>query len=478
MSRLLLGIAGLVVLLAATVAARSQEPAAERKLMSEETYEILRNAVIEATEVKEYDPAGASDTMEMIRKEQPERFKRILKRHREEYAKLRKENLETLDVLAKQPWPKVSELEWVHIFPRGKAEEYRFPGWLVSEDQHKAVLIGEYLQDLAVDKNKMEIDRIEPADFAADLQDLTDLLEKGETPWMAFTRIRGWRYAFHEGAYLFGYAYAAASAGLRKETNTIVAFILYPNSPYPQRLRGPYNELVWEVLRPAMLEFSEGGSRQKFLGTCKELLANYPGSDFDEQLRSWIEPMEREAEAPPPGFLHKKPEQLTEEEQAQRAVYRLRDTAGQMLAQPGRPYVFALGSPTEADEVVKLGSAAVPYLIEVLEDGTPTRTLGWWRDFSPGWYLFRQRDVALLCLEKIAGRRFYDSEFVSGRFSTADLERRAEVIAEIRKWWSKREVSGVRRRRGPWIPVVIGSLLMAVALSWLAVQRRRRKGTP
>jgi len=439
----------------------TEDVAVERAPMSKETYEILRDAVIQATE-----------WMEEIRKDNPERFGEILKNYGLETEDLRKESLEALELLRTQSWPDVKNLRWVHVSRKRSADDEPLPAWLVSEGSRKVVLVGEYLQDVVL--WSMRIERIEPADFKTDLQDLIDLIEKGDTPWMHFTRIRGERYPFHEGAYIFGYAYAAASAGLTEEVKTLIAYMLYPGSPYPQRLRGPYNELVWQQLRPAMLRFQKGSPREEFLATCKDLLAKYPDSDFDYQLRSLIEPMERSMKAPPPSYLSKKPEELTEEERVQCTVYELRDVAGQMGAQPGRPHIFGILRPTKADKVVAFGTAAVPYLIDALEDDQPTRTLGWWRDFHAGYYLLRKKDVALLCLEKIAGRTFYDSVFICGQLSDAEPQVRSEVIAEVKRWWKKQQ-NPTGRRREMWIGVGLAGLLLGVALLWLALRKRKRK---
>ena len=433
MSRLLLGIAGLVVLLAATATSLCREPPVERELMSEETYEILRNAVIEATEVKEYDPAEASDTMEMVRKEQPERFKRILKRHREEYAKLRKENLEALERLAKQSWPKVSKLEWVHVFTMGAEEGDYFPAWRISDDNKTVKLLDLSFSERTVQRG--EIRKIVEASFKADLSEFIEAVQEPEGDRL----LRRPRPPYHFGVTALRGAVAAAQHGLEEEAAALVAAVLSSGWSMNQGLAGPYNEMVWEVLRPAMLQFQKGGSRDEFLATCKKLVADFPGSEYDAMLKSWIEPMEREAKAPP-DFLKKKPEERTDDEQVRNAVYQLRDVAGKQPMQPGRPMVFTWagkGLP-QVERVLTFGPAAIPHLIAALDDDTPTRTLGFWRDYHPsGYYLLRRSDVAIQCIEKIAKRDFYDSEYVSGRLSVEEPERRAEVIAEVKKWWEQ-----------------------------------------
>lgn len=196
---------------------------------------------------------------------------------------------------------------------------------------------------------------------------------------------------------------------------------------------------VWHSFCAATLAFQEGGSRNQFLAACKELLAKFPDNRYDEQLKSLIGPLEREAAKPRPTFLDKAPEQRTQEETIQYWIYELRDLAGHQCSSPGYPELFSWNGirPTAADQLVALGPPAIPYLIEALEDDTPTRTIAFQRFFYPIHFILRRQDVAMKCLERIVGCQFYNEASTAIHLYSDTPERRASAIANVKAWWKK-----------------------------------------
>lgn len=380
-----------------------QETGAISGPMTKETYAILRAAVADAT-------TGRED--------------------------LQKKNLDALERLAKVSWPRVGKLPWVHVFLKGAQEGEYTGAWKLAELEHSIRFMAAGLRETEIESERIE--RIEPADFKADLNELIRFLnsrdERQKRKW-DFSGIQGRGFPAHPGVFLLRYAYAAADHGLKDETHALVSEVF---KRVRRGLPNLYDEMVWQVLRPAMFEFRAGGSRKAFLSTCKELLATYPGSRYDEQLESLIGPMEREAAAPRPAFLQKKPEELSQEEQMRCWIYMLRDVAGHQWSDPGYPQLFSMSHrPTAADQLIAIGPPAIPYLIEVLEDDTPTRTIAWQRSFYSVHFVLRRQDVAMKCLERIVGCRFYDEAATFIHLYMDKPERRNSAIANVREWWSR-----------------------------------------
>jgi hypothetical protein len=384
----------------------AEEPAVAYAPMPKETSEILRSAVIAATKDRERD---------------------------------QKENLDALDKLARTKWPQVSKLQWVHLYPKEGKEGEHICAWKVSEDQEKITLIASDLTEVCVEKAR--IGKMEPADFKTDLSDLIQSLkerkseEKHKWDFYGILDYRKYASLRESGPGLeVRLACAALEYRLKDEAKALIDEALRLNSSAISRL---YNMLVWQILRPAMFRFQDGGSRKEFLATCKKLLADYPGSEYDKQLESLIKPLEREAATPQPDFLKKKPEERTQEENIRYWIYQLRDLAGQQYFDPGYPDLFSPtgGSPTAADQLVAFGMPAIPYLIEALDDDTPTRTIGWGRSWDTRYYVLHRQDVAVQCLEKIVGCLFYSSLSSTKHLHEEPLQQRKSIIENISQWW-------------------------------------------
>ena len=200
-----------------------------------------------------------------------------------------------------------------------------------------------------------------------------------------------------------------------------------------------FNEQAWSIFRPAMLAFQNGAPREAFLATCKWLRAHYPGSDYEQELTTLIAPMEREAAVPPPAYLTQPAEQRTPEETARYWVYQLREVAGRQWSDPGYPVLFGIDGKdaNAAAQLVKLGPVAIPYLVEALEDYTPTRTIAWQRSFYPVYFVLRRQDIALKCLERIVGCRFYNENATFIHLYMDKPERRQSAINNVNAWWKQ-----------------------------------------
>lgn len=87
-------------------------------------------------------------------------------------------------------------------------------------------------------------------------------------------------------------------------------------------------------------------------------------------------------------------------------------------------------------DLKQLGVSIVPFLLPLLEDRRPTRSVGWHRSFHLDTYVvLRYQDVAIQLLNAIAGREFYTESTTGGYFSTEPYEVRRKVIEAVLGWY-------------------------------------------
>jgi hypothetical protein len=191
---------------------------------------------------------------------------------------------------------------------------------------------------------------------------------------------------------------------------------------------------VWKQLKPAMLAFQAGGSRDAFRDTCNQLRHAHPHSRYAPEVSSLWNALDNETRVPAPTL----PPTATADEAASYWIYELRDVAGHQMSDPGEPDLFAAEHgrpPNAADQLVALGPASIPRLIAALDDDTPTRTIAWQRSFYSEYFVLRRRDVALQVLEHITGARFYNEGSTHMHLYMDTRERQDAVRANVTAWW-------------------------------------------
>lgn len=129
---------------------------------------------------------------------------------------------------------------------------------------------------------------------------------------------------------------------------------------------------------------------------------------------------------------------LSKEERIRELIFRLRDQNGRQRSQPGECDIFY--SPdrrtdTPAHQLVEIGFAAVPQLIEALDDEELSRSVGYRRNFYFSHVVLTVGDCALAILEKIAKKEFFDRKTTTSYMSKDDGVKEAREAAE--KWWSE-----------------------------------------
>lgn len=373
---------------------------------------------------------------------------------------LQKSNLEVLDRLAKMSWPSILDLKRVRVelnLPDRSDStnwlilEKESTGWLILDDE-KAI---HWLEDnfrmrtahKSVDEDGAnEIKRVEYTDFKAEINAFIHLLPEREKSdhiweWDHKHGIEWW----HGGIrlLLLNLAYTTAEHGLQQETNSLVALLF---NQCPGGLLDLQDDFVWAGLEQAIDDLnlnlrpvsfsarvvSNEKDWQRFLRTCKELRHSYPNSKYQVRIKSLIDAIEVELSKPPPEFLTKPKEQFTQEETIQYLIYQLRDLAAVQHGMPGSPDVFGGQSP--ADFLVAIGSPAIPYLIEAMDDAMPTRTPVFSRHTHDSKSLLRRQDIVSDCLKRITGCRFYYCNRVRTlAYDTSDRQKSA--IQHAKAWW-------------------------------------------
>ena len=152
--------------------------------------------------------------------------------------------------------------------------------------------------------------------------------------------------------------------------------------------------LTWR----ATLRFGDlSVSRKELLQEQEWLLERFPGSEHREQVREDIRILrgmvgEDEEHArisrPAPG--------MTQTELIADLVFQLRDQSGFQIDEPGNCDIFLdpRGPESPASRLVSLGYAAVPALIEALDDERFTRAVGCHRSFYFSHFVLRVGDCA------------------------------------------------------------------------------------
>ncbi len=195
----------------------------------------------------------------------------------------------------------------------------------------------------------------------------------------------------------------------------------------------------------------QGGSRDEAATRFQGVADDYPGSDFGAtaaELAGLLRAMAREDSA---FKVPDDPTGLDEKQRIAYLVFRLRDVAETAISVPGRCRVLFHPRTPDSPAVAlrKLGKAAVPALMSLLDDRRPTRSI---EDGFNGHHVLRYRDVALQIIEAIACRRFDSRTTRGAQLTNADAATQAEIVKGVRTWWRENE----HKTEAEWIREGLG----------------------
>jgi len=249
---------------------------------------------------------------------------------------------------------------------------------------------------------------------------------------------------------LFMLARACAAAGFDDLAHDLVAA-----SQIAERTEGSLYTLKQELsgtianerVAVSFADFERGGTRVAFRDEIKRLVLNFPQADFAKTESSVGREMARELDRMigEDAARAKRPATATLQGRARigELIYLLRDQRGPQRTMPGYPdFVCAWALSDEARrgcedqdsavrQLIQAGPAAVPQLIEALDDTRMTRAVHYYRAGLPT-HVLRVGDCALQILETISGQRFTS---VAAPLHTLSKNERQTLKKNVNRWW-------------------------------------------
>lgn len=206
-------------------------------------------------------------------------------------------------------------------------------------------------------------------------------------------------------------------------------------------------DLATATIWRATLAFEDKSiTRPLLLEQFKAFLRRYPGSKHEEIAKDTVKTLEQmtaedQAHVPVEPF---KLLSLPVENRVRELIFELRDQNGQQISQPGSCNIFMdrqRSTNTPAHQLVRIGYAAVPQLIEALDTKTLTRSVTYWRDFTFSHHVLTVGDCAQAILGQITGRSFYVHDGSTNKPPGGPSPRRKAAEA----WWADFQRKGEKQ---------------------------------
>ncbi len=209
-----------------------------------------------------------------------------------------------------------------------------------------------------------------------------------------------------------------------------------------------YQEAVLDDL--AWLHFLRGvnllmyADRKDVLQQLRLVSEISPKGEYSDQAKELVRHLERMvaggAESLKPSLDESK---MGEAERIRFYVTQLKDLNCPQMSQPGDIAIYATivdGQPDEnppSAKLLRLVMKAVPFLIEALDDDTPTRTVYHWRDFAHSRYVWRTSDFAWQILRDITKKEFGYRPVVGFTLGTMEPAEKKTAIEAIKQWYAE-----------------------------------------
>ena len=205
----------------------------------------------------------------------------------------------------------------------------------------------------------------------------------------------------------------------------------------------------------AFSDFERGGTRAALRDEVKRLIVNFPQADFAKTETAIARQMSRELDRMVNEDLARAKRPVAADKLEGRAqiaewIYLLRDQYGPQRTMPGYPD-FVCGwvlsdaarracenDITPVRRLINAGPAAVPQLIEALDDTRLTRAVHYYRAGQPVDVL-RVGDCALQILETMSGLRFTD---VTATLHARTKNEQKAVKDRVMAWWNTMKGKG------------------------------------
>ncbi len=187
-------------------------------------------------------------------------------------------------------------------------------------------------------------------------------------------------------------------------------------------------------------------SRQELLERFERVIRQYPESEHLARAQKTVELLRVMVREDEEHASQLRPfDTMTKDEQVAELVFQLRNQNGHQVSQPGEcnPFHDPRGHESPAEQLARIGFAAVPRLIDALGDHRFTRSVGFHRSFRFSHHVLRVSDCAQAVLEKIAGESFGTIHISSDGQSTEKQIHDATWV--VRNWWERAQAKGEKQ---------------------------------
>lgn len=203
------------------------------------------------------------------------------------------------------------------------------------------------------------------------------------------------------------------------------------------RLPKEVRQAGWTEFLEAVTMLQDVGDRAKAAQAFRKVVTSYPQSDYApdaKELADLLDGMAKEDKAwkEPSGG-----KSLPLAKKVPWLVHHLRNVNCYQPGQPGWcsvlvPHGGKKPTMNAAIELQKLGKPVLPFLLDLLEDRRPLRSVGYWRDFGKSRTVLRYQDAAIEIVNALLPAKAWEPANTDAYFSKESPARRKKVIEEVR----------------------------------------------
>ncbi len=353
-------------------------------------------------------------------------------------AAAREKNRKALKALVTLTYPDSRKLKRVRVdyeinFGHGFKKRYLHT-WLVKDGTDKLQLLGNFFEQETFSKkpdSSLRYKKHKEVDLAVEIQ--SSLKRNDFDHWMYLQA--GGRGAGAGSVWnrVFNLAVYAAQHGHHDLARKLLLFGMKKEADFFWQIAE--GQAFDDLLKATRSLYKTG--HQAAIPHLDHLVNHFAFTKYGRQAKELLEGC-RKVVQDKKKWTKRPPKGMTDKEQARYWAQRLPDVAGRQGSDPGGPTLFTWHGPPQlpSDHLVKLGPVAIPVLLEYLEDDRPVRSIYWQRSFYPHRFVVRVGGVAVCCIGKITGVRFYVRSSTGSFLFREPVEKRRRIARGIKAWWA------------------------------------------